>query len=330
MVSVALLSNPQSSGNRLMLPRVRRFCADHHDVFHYEVDEVGQVGQALDSIAQVRPRILIVNGGDGTVQAVLTAIHNRRPFETAPPLAVLPNGKTNLIALDLGSVGDPVVALSRLLEIARSDLDDHLVSREMIALSSGRPDGVRVPPTVGMFLGGAGLADTILFCRHSIYPIGLPNGISHVLAALAVLLSLLVKMTGRFLPPRPRPIAVRLSREGFVQGRFSLLIITTLERLLLSINTNGPGNGSSQESGQMRLLAVDSSVGALLRMFFAGTRGRLGQRALTGVHLGASDEVEIEGERSSVILDGELFTAGVGETIRLRTTAPMAFVRLAA
>jgi len=330
VVSVALLSNPQSTGNRLLLPRVRRFCAEHHDVFHYEVDEVGQVGQALDSIAQVRPRILVVNGGDGTVQAVLTAIHNGQPFETAPPLAVLPNGKTNLIALDLGSVGDPVVALSRLLEIARSDLDDHLVSREMIALSSGRPGGVRVPPTVGMFLGGAGLADTILFCRHSIYPMGLPNGISHVLAAFAVMVSLLMRMSGRFLPPLPRPIAVRLKRDGFVQGRFSLLIVTTLEKLLLSINTSGPSDGSSAGAGQMRLLAVDSSIGALWRLFFAGSRGQLGRRALTGVHLGASDEIEIEGERSSVILDGELFTAGAGETIRLRTTAPMSFVRLAA
>ena len=74
-------------------------------MFHYEVDEVGQVGQALDSIAQVRPRILVVNGGDGTVQAVLTAIHNGQPFETAPPLAVLPNGKTNLIALESGLGG---------------------------------------------------------------------------------------------------------------------------------------------------------------------------------------------------------------------------------
>lgn len=327
MVSIALLSNPQSTGNRLLLPRVRRFCADHNDVFHYEVDEVGQVDQALQSIAQVRPRILVVNGGDGTVQATLTAMHNGGHFDVPPPVAVLPNGKTNLIALDLGSVGDPIAALSRILHIAREGLEDHLVSREMIALSSGAPGLAPVKPTVGMFLGGAGLADTILYCRHSIYPMGLPNGLSHVLAALAVVIGLMLRMSGRFLPPRPRRIAVTLRRDGFVSGKFSLLIVTTLEKLLLSVKT---GTGDGVSGGKMRLLAVDSSVGALFRLLFAGSRGRLGQRQLTGVHLGSSDEVEIEGERSSVILDGELFTAAAGETIRLRTTAPMSFVRLAA
>ena len=33
---------------------------------------------------------------------------------------------------------------------------------------------------IGMFLGGAGLADTMLYCRDKIYPLGLPNGVAHV------------------------------------------------------------------------------------------------------------------------------------------------------
>src|SRR3546814_15601533 len=33
-------------------------------------------------------------------------------------------------------------------------------------------------PVLGMFLGGAGLADYILYCRHKIYPLGLSNGLS--------------------------------------------------------------------------------------------------------------------------------------------------------
>ena len=323
VVSVALLSNPQSTGNKRQLPRVRRFCVEHHDIFHYEVDEVGQVGDALATIASVRPRILVINGGDGTVQAILTELHNGGHFGTPPPVAVLPNGKTNLIALDLGSVGDPVVALARALQLARSGLSDHLVSRELIVLSSS----ASTRPTVGMFLGGAGLADAILYCRHSIYPIGLPNGLSHALAALAVLLSILLRVSGRLLPPRPRPVAVRLRRDGVVTGCFSVLIVTTLSRLLLSIHT---GEAGSAQGGRLKLLAVDSSIGALVRLLIAGVRGRLGTVPLGGVHLGRSDELEIEGDRSRVILDGELFTAGVGEVIRLRSTQPMDFVHLAA
>ena len=35
---VALLSNPKSTGNLAQLPRIREYCADHPDVFHYEVE----------------------------------------------------------------------------------------------------------------------------------------------------------------------------------------------------------------------------------------------------------------------------------------------------
>ena len=53
MASVALLSNPRSTGNRSLLPRVRAFCAEHKDIFHYEVEDVSQIGLAMRTIAPV-------------------------------------------------------------------------------------------------------------------------------------------------------------------------------------------------------------------------------------------------------------------------------------
>ena len=68
----------------------------------------------------MRPKVLVINGGDGTVQAALTEIYNGGHFGDAPPpVAVLPSGKTNLIALDLGARGDPIEALERLIELAQ-------------------------------------------------------------------------------------------------------------------------------------------------------------------------------------------------------------------
>ena len=181
---IALLSNPRSTGNIAQLPRIRAFCAAHPDVFHYEVEQAGQIGEAMKTIARVDPKLLVINGGDGTVQAALTELYNGGHFGDAPPpVAVLPSGKTNLIALDLGAQGDPVAALEKLLEIAQSDLSPHLVARELIALRCGA-GGQK--PVIGMFLGGAGLADTMLYCRKKIYPLGLPNGVSHALTALAL------------------------------------------------------------------------------------------------------------------------------------------------
>ena len=132
------VSNPKSTGNLAQLPRIRAFCADHPDIFHYEVEHADQIGEAMRTIARVRPKVLVINGGDGTVQAALTEIYNGGHFGAElPPVAVLPSGKTNLIALDLGAQGDPVEALDRLVDIAQSDLSPHLVARELIALSGG-------------------------------------------------------------------------------------------------------------------------------------------------------------------------------------------------
>jgi hypothetical protein len=320
MVSVALLSNPHSTGNRALLPRVRDYCARHPDVFHYEVEEIGQIPDAMRTIARVRPNVIVINGGDGSVQAALTELHCGRHFgETPPPVAVLPNGKTNLIALDLGAQGDPLVALERIVSLAQSDLAPHIVQRELIALSEGRDSR----PVLGMFLGGAGLADSILYCRHKIYPLGLPNGLSHVLTALAVIVSVVLGIRAAFLPPRPSEVRVSLKRGGQFSGRFTLLIVTTLEKLLL-------GSRAAGASGHLKLMAVEQGPTNLFRALIASIRGRLGLSRLRGVHIEQGDEIEIEGERSNVILDGELFQARAGKPIVLRTTAPVPFLKLAA
>jgi len=320
---IALLSNPRSTGNIAQLPRIRAFCADHPDVFHYEVEHAEQIGEAMKTIARVKPKLLVINGGDGTVQAALTELHNGDHYALGevPPVAVLPSGKTNLIAMDLGVHGDPVTTLKRLVALAQHDLAPHLVAREMIALSGGAKGG---KPVIGMFLGGAGLADIMLYCRHRIYPLGLPNSISHLLTAIAVVLQQVVGLKAKFLPPDPRPLSISVRREGAITGRFALLAVTTLERLLLSSELSG------QSGGTLKFFAVEQHSGSLLRAFVATLRGRLGRTKMAGIHVEEADEISIEGDSSQVILDGETFSAEIGHPIYLRRASPLSFVRLAA
>ncbi len=80
---IALLSNPRSTGNVAQLPRIRAFCAEHPDIFHYEVERADQIGDAMKTIARVKPKLLVINGGDGTVQAALTELYNGGHFGPA-------------------------------------------------------------------------------------------------------------------------------------------------------------------------------------------------------------------------------------------------------
>ena len=318
---IALLSNPKSTGNIAQLSRIRDYCDGHPDIFHYEVERAEQIGDGMRTIARVRPKMLIINGGDGTVQAALTEIHNGGHFEDEPPpVAVLPNGKTNLIAIDLGSHGDPIHALERLVHLAQSDLSPHIVARELIALRCDPTSH----PVIGMFLGGAGLADTMLYCRDKIYPLGLPNGMAHALTAVALLARMFLRLKSSFLPPEPTLLQVSLRPEDRISGRFALFAVTTLEKMLLASELSGSGRG------RLKLVAVEERPFSLLRAFLANLLGELGRNRFPGVHIEESDEISIEGEDTNLILDGEMFRTRIGQPIVLSPAQPLSFVRLAA
>ena len=80
MARVALLSNPRSTGNQSRLPRIRAFCAEHPDIFHYEVEHADQIGEALRTIARVKPAVLVITlqCGHYTVYAE-DPLHNQNP-----------------------------------------------------------------------------------------------------------------------------------------------------------------------------------------------------------------------------------------------------------
>ena len=80
----------------------------------------------------------------------------------------------------------------------------------------------------------------------------------------------------------------------------------------------------------MKLMAVDQNIPALLRLMWASLWGRVGKAKMQGIHLEQGDMIRIEGDHSSVILDGELFEASEGRPIVLRSTEPVPFLRLAA
>ena len=144
---------------------------------------------------------------------------------------------------------------------------------------------------------------------------------------MALLFRMLFRLKADFLPPNPSHLQVSVARGGRLSGRFSLLAVTTLERMLLSseLGTGGPG------PGRLKLVAIEERPGSLLKALFAGLLGKLGRGHVSGVHFEEADEISIEGDKSNLILDGEMFQATIGRPIVLRRAQPsFSFVRLAA
>src|SRR3546814_8223632 len=146
-------------------------------------------------------------------------------------------------------------------------------------------------------------------------PLGLPNSLCHALTVVAPILTAIFGARASFLPARPRPVSVSVHHQGELTGRFALLMVTTLERLLL--NTRARANTTSL--GALKLMVIEEHPGTVFRALWAALAGRLGRSKLAGIHVARGDEIRIEGDRSSVILGGELLATAEGRPIVLKT-----------
>jgi diacylglycerol kinase (ATP) len=109
---VGLIRNPSSHRNKGHDAAL----ADRADVLLAEPRTRAELEEALSRFASAGIEMLAISGGDGTVRDVLT---RGAPLfaENWPVIAVLPQGKTNALALDLGigrpSVDDAIAAARR-------------------------------------------------------------------------------------------------------------------------------------------------------------------------------------------------------------------------
>ncbi|MBO9712270.1 diacylglycerol kinase family protein [Sphingomonas sp.] len=318
MALVAVLSNPSSDGNKTRLDRVRAFCAARPDILHIE-SRSNDIADVLTKIAFAKPQVLVLNGGDGTVQAALTELYGEgAPDRPLPPIAVLPNGKTNLIAKDLGATGDPIEALERIVAIAQQGVEPHVVGRQLISVDTG--DERR--PALGMFLAAGALADVLLYCRHKLYPLGIPNWLAHAITVVAGMISAATDWSSRFLPPRASEMAIGIGRRERLKGRYQVLMVSTLRALVLT------GTIPAEREGTLQLLAIERRGSTVLRAVIAGLTGRLGLTPVPGVHLVSGEDIRFEEGPTDVIMDGEHFRATQGKPLILRPSRQVRFVNL--
>lgn len=244
---------------------------------------------------------LVVDGGDGTVRDVLTcgaAIFG----DDWPDLIVLPKGKTNALAIDLGLPGG--WTLPEALEAASRG---RAVTRNPIRVVPADGNGC----VQGFFLGG-GVFTIATQMGQEAHRWGAFNGLAVALATLwAVTLSIFGRQGNRW--RRLTPMRLREphsgqelshSRHGQRGERF-MFAATSFENFPLGIRPFGRNVGAG-----MKVLVIDSPLRWLLIMLpllLAGISGRFLERA--GLHRFAADDVEAD-LGGSFILDGEAFPEG--------------------
>jgi diacylglycerol kinase (ATP) len=243
---------------------------------------------------------LVVDGGDGTVRDVLTS--GAGVFgESWPPIIVLPNGKTNALATDLGvpakwSLADALEAIAAGQVVVRRPL---VVARRENPVAQ-----------VQGFVFGAGAYTEAIGLGQDAHDRGAFNALG---VAVTAVWSLAQAMFGSNDNVWRRGTAMRLydssgrelphCGEGRADERY-LIFASTLDRFPAGLRPFGTVDGP------LRAAVIDNAqFGVLARMplIFRGmiTQG-LRRR---GYHVLGSDAIDLDiGGR--FILDGEAFPAG--------------------
>ncbi|MEM7022379.1 MAG: diacylglycerol kinase family protein [Pseudomonadota bacterium] len=319
MNRVGVVSNPGSRRNRIGMAGIRDVLGRYSDTLHAEAGEVADLDGIFAEFARREVDLVVVNGGDGTVQSTLTALCNGNAFERMPELAVLATGMTNLIALDVGLKGKPESALARLLDVVGAGGKLDRQTRHLLSLTTA----VDQAPLHGMFFGTAAFHQAVRMARKEVHPTGARGSLAFVMSlALAIWRAL----AGRSNQPGPmfQGQDMTIDLDGVRQSgeRYFLVLATTLRKLIFGLMPFWGDGG-----GRIRYTSVTHPPVRLARALLPVLRGRprpwMRER---GYDSRTVDAIAIT-TREPLVIDGEFVTPEPDLPVLLSSDRTAVFVR---
>lgn len=271
------------------------------------------ISEILAQFAEAQVDYIAVDGGDGTVRDVLTC--GAGVFgESWPVLIVLPRGKTNALALDLGISTD--WTLDEALSAVRRG---RIATRRPLMVMQRDNERAQVS---GFVLGGGAFTRAIGL-GQSAHNLG---AFDAAVVGLTAMWSVLQALFGGRDNPWRRGTRMRLRaadgsdlphRGGGPAYERYLVFASTLRSLPAGLKPFGA------VGGRLRLAVLDNARRSLLLrlpLIFVGRAGAGTQRL--GLHLIGTDEIDLDID-DRFIIDGEAFPAG---SYRLKAGPKLRFV----
>jgi hypothetical protein len=340
-LKVLIISNVAAARARRHLPALRQALPESAMVNHCVTEQATELARLVGHDLWQPADLLVVNGGDGSVQHVLTELLNHCPPERLPRIACLPGGTTNMTAFDINvhrgfrrCVATLVRAACQGPETAQPVAT---TPRPVVRVLWENDAGQR--PRYGLFFGMGTIVQGIEYFHERVRP----SGGGHELGA-GVALARAVWGIVRKQPPFAEPLRVELRApasaatpdcparaggESWEVLAVRLLLVTALDRLFLGMRPywNAPLADDGRD-GALKGTWVESGARRFLLSMPRLLRGRpdAGMRPQHGYHSGRFDHLALRFD-GSFTLDGELIASG-GDTITVRASVPVRFVPL--
>ncbi|MBL8643633.1 MAG: hypothetical protein JNK21_06855 [Rhodospirillaceae bacterium] len=315
---LAVISNGGSTENKKHVGWAEGILAGEPDVHVFHAHGPAEIAAAIQKAAGLKAEIIAVNGGDGTVDMVFAALLNDKPFAAPPMLALLPAGKTNMTAAAWCGAKNKFTGLQHLLHARRKQT---LRATPRHILTVDRNDGAA--PLRGAFLGAADVVDGILFCRKHIYPLNLPNALSHAMAVcVLVWRSLFTRADATVIEARWTDSTGHEGGEApsGETGRFFFLGAMTLGRLILGLEPVAAAG-----SGGVHYLSLTSGVRAVLAAIPRLVTKRVPQGYKRTVRRAEKLTLAFDG---AYTLDGELYDAKKEQPLTITAHDMLSFIDL--
>ena len=237
MPRIGVISNPKSQFNRQDgLTSVTSTLEDFTNVQHEVLSDFAELDDMVDRLIRDDVEIVAVNGGDGTVQAVLTALTQRGDDDVTPKLAVLQGGMTNVIAKDVGMSGKPAKALGQLIDKLQDKKNKGCSIEEMERSLIGLVIDDEKAPVYGMFFGAAGFYQAVLMAQENVRPKGFAGNLASASSLLMVLTRLVLGRPSANDPLyRGEAMAIDMDGREGAENPYLLLMATTLDKLMLGL-----------------------------------------------------------------------------------------------
>jgi len=314
MTRLGIITNYQAGRNRKRPERIRALVRAS-GATAFDVTDLDSIRAATRQLAEEGVEILAVNGGDGTVHAVLTRLMRRQ--SRLPLIAVIPGGTTNLTANDLSRVKSPEQAIENLVaSAALRDEQMPRVQRRLLEVTVGDAQ-----PQYGLILGAGAVLRGMEHFRDNVGARGFRGELA---GGFSLLRGLVGIARGRTAWADNHLADILPDGENGWHKDRVLVMATTMNRFLLGFR---PWWGRQEEP--IHLTALRRKPDAMLRLTPSLLRGKT-HRLMTPAHGYRSDNVSGFDLRSRTgfALDGELFPLASGEVARIETTAPVSFLDL--
>ena len=315
---IGVISNPSSGHNRDHFPAVQATLDSCPGlVSHITTRSAADIPQALAALAAAGVDTLVINGGDGTVSAVLGTLLERSAFAQLPLVVLLPGGTANMTAGDVGVRGRLPAAARKLSRWAAQTA----AQRSTGERPERRPMRLHMDGAVhyGMFLGSGAIIDGTEYAHREVHSRGLRDDSSLALVTLRTVWGL---VRGEPAFTGATPVSLSVDDAEPEQHDALILALSTLQRLAFGMRPFwGHGHGS------LRLTLVDRGCRYFLPNFIRIILGRPGRgaRAERGYHSFNADELRMTID-GPINLDGELLWPG--GPVQITPGVPVTFLRL--